>query len=66
MDFQQLRLNQENYLSISEKTTISARKKALNQLRNAIKKRESEIIEALYADMQKSDFEAYSSEIGFI
>ena len=66
MDFQQLRLSQENYLSVSENTAISARKKALNQLRDAIKRRESEIIEALYADMQKSDFEAYSSEIGFI
>jgi aldehyde dehydrogenase (NAD+) len=35
-------------------------------LKNTIKKYEKEISEALYIDLNKSEFEAYASEIGFV
>ena len=66
MDFYKLRADQQAFLSNGENTSISARKAALLKLKSAIQQRESAIIQALYADMQKSEFEAYSSEIGFV
>lgn len=38
----------------------------LQILKNAIKKYESEILNSLYKDLHKSDFEAFTSEIGFV
>ena len=66
MDFYKLRADQQAFLSNGENTSISARKAALLKLKSAIQQRESAIIQALYAYMQKSEFEAYSSEIGFV
>ncbi len=66
MNFQEIRNSQEAFLSQARNTEISARKSALRALKTAIQERESQIIAALYADMQKSEFEAYSSEVGFI
>ena len=66
MDFYKLRADQQAFLSNGGNTSISARKAALLKLKSAIQQRESAIIQALYADMQKSEFEAYSSEIGFV
>ncbi len=66
MNFLEIRNSQEAFLFKPSNTDISARKSALRALKAAIKERESQIIAALYADMQKSEFEAYSSEVGFI
>lgn len=38
----------------------------LQILKNVIKKYESEIMNSLYKDLHKSDFEAFTSEIGFV
>ncbi|MCM3567702.1 aldehyde dehydrogenase [Neobacillus mesonae] len=66
----------ENYSSLvsaqqlffqSDRTKdITFRVKALQTLRNAIKNHENELLEALRADLNKSEFEAYSTEIGFV
>lgn len=38
----------------------------LNTLKSTIKKYEKEVIEALYKDLRKSEFEAYTTEIGLL
>ncbi|MGL6105728.1 aldehyde dehydrogenase [Romboutsia sp.] len=45
---------------------IEKRIEALQKLKSTIKKYEEKIIEALYQDLGKSEFEAYTTEIGFI
>lgn len=57
---------QESSISKGYLLPLSRRKQLLQDLKSAIKMHESEIMQALYDDMQKSDFEAYSSEVGFI
>lgn len=42
------------------------RKFQLHALKTAVKKYEDEILDALHDDMRKPQFEAYSSEVGFI
>ncbi|MFF2752281.1 aldehyde dehydrogenase [Psychrobacillus sp. NPDC058041] len=38
----------------------------LQKLKNSIKKYEKEVIQALYKDLRKSEFEAYTTEIGLV
>lgn len=45
---------------------LNFRKKQLMQLKAAIEKYETAILDALYKDLGKSEFEAYSSEIGLV
>lgn len=45
---------------------INFRIQQLNKLKNAIKFHEKDILDALYKDLGKSEFEAYSTEIGFV
>jgi aldehyde dehydrogenase (NAD+) len=45
---------------------ISFRIRQLKKLKEAIKKYEKDILSALYKDLRKSEFEAYSTEIGFV
>ena len=49
-----------------ETRNIDYRISALKKLKNVIKKYEKEIINALYRDLGKSEFEAYGTEIGFV
>ena len=42
------------------------RKKQLVKLKAAIKKFEKQILEALYQDLGKPEFEAYASEVGIV
>ncbi|ETI66733.1 aldehyde dehydrogenase [Neobacillus vireti] len=66
----------ENYNSIiakqkdffrSEVTKdVSYRLEALHKLRNGIKNNEQVLMDALRADLNKSEFDAYTSEIGFV
>jgi len=49
-----------------ETRNIEYRISALKKLKNVIKKYEKEIINALYRDLGKSEFEAYGTEIGFV
>lgn len=45
---------------------VEFRLESLENLRNAIKSNEKLLIDALKADLNKSEFEAYSTEIGFV
>lgn len=45
---------------------LSERVQSLEKLRQSIRKRESEICEALKVDLGKSGFESYGTEVGFI
>lgn len=66
----------ENYKSLIDKQKeffrtgktkdIFYRMTALEKLKNGIKSHEKEFLDALKADLNKSEFEAYSSEIGII
>ncbi|RFU69438.1 aldehyde dehydrogenase [Peribacillus saganii] len=66
----------ENYLSLVDKQkkffrtgktkNLAYREKALQTLRETIRTHEKQFIEALKADLNKSEFEAYSTEIGVV
>lgn len=46
--------------------SVAFRLKQLEVLKSAIKKREKHIMEALFADLGKAEFEAYATEIGTV
>ena len=58
--------SQKKYKSQLGNISIKDRIEALQNLKKAIKKYEDETMNALYKDLGKSEFEAYSSEVGFI
>lgn len=58
--------NQKTFFRTNKTKDISFRLDALQKLRSAIKKYEKELMNALKADLNKSEFEAYSTEIGFV
>ncbi|MEG1132670.1 MAG: aldehyde dehydrogenase [Romboutsia sp.] len=58
--------NQKKYLSTVGNISVEDRKKALTDLKSTIKKYENDIIDALYKDLGKSEFESYTTEVGFI
>ncbi len=57
---------QQNYFGSYKTLDILFRKKQLKQLKQSIKNHESELIVALNADLGKSEFEAFSTEIGLV
>ncbi|MDG5816813.1 aldehyde dehydrogenase [Chitinispirillales bacterium ANBcel5] len=57
---------QRKYFYEGHTFPASFRKNALLSLRNEIKKRENDIIEAVHKDLGKSEFEAYTNEIGIL
>lgn len=57
---------QRQYLLNIGTIDVNKRIENLKKLKSAIKKYEDEIIDALYKDLGKSDFEAYSNEVGFV
>jgi aldehyde dehydrogenase (NAD+) len=58
--------NQKSFFRTNKTKDIGFRLDALQKLRNAIKKCEKELMDALKADLNKSEFDAYSTEIGFV
>ncbi|MEG2984966.1 MAG: aldehyde dehydrogenase [Peptostreptococcaceae bacterium] len=58
--------NQKRYLSTVGNISVEDRKEALKDLKLTIKKYENYIIDALYKDLGKSEFESYTTEVGFI
>jgi len=56
----------KKYFNTGETRNIDYRISALKKLKNSLKKYEKEIINALYRDLGKSEFEAYGTEIGFV
>ena len=66
MNFELLKSQQTEFIKSGKLLSIDYRIELLNQLKSNIKSLESEILKALHDDFGKSEFEAYSSEIGFI
>lgn len=56
----------KKFFYAGETRSIDYRIAALKRLKNVIKKYEKDIINALYRDLGKSEFEAYGTEIGFV
>lgn len=65
-NYEKLLKYQKNYKDKIGTIDINTRIEALKILKTTIKKYEANIIEALYQDLGKSEFEAYTTEIGFI
>lgn len=57
---------QQTYFHEGHTKSLRFRMGQLEKLRDGIKKYENEIMEALYQDLRKPGFEAYTSEIGFL
>ncbi|MGL5314786.1 MAG: aldehyde dehydrogenase [Peptostreptococcaceae bacterium] len=57
---------QKEYLRDKENISINLRVESLKKLKSTIKKYEKNIINALHEDLGKSEFEAYTTEVGFI
>ena len=63
----QTKLTEQDIFFKTKKThSISYRKESLIRLKKAIISKEPQILEALYKDLKKPKFEAYSSEIGVV
>lgn len=62
----QLVEKQRAFFATGKTKPYAFRKAQLIALRNGIRKYEREIMEALYKDLRKSEFEAYATEIGFV
>jgi aldehyde dehydrogenase (NAD+) len=56
----------KNYFHTGETKDIAFRIASLKKLRNSIVKYEKELLSALFSDLGKGEFEAYSTEIGFV
>lgn len=65
-DIEQLIQHQRNYFKTMETHDCNFRKNQLSMLYQKIKQYQKEIEQALYLDLKKSAFEAYSTEIGFV
>ncbi len=58
--------SQQNYFASGKTRDVAFRREALRKLRSAILMHEKELYEALRRDLNKSSFESYASEIGFV
>ena len=66
MDFASLILRQRQYFKTGATRPLAYRQEQLRRLQSAIEARDTEILEALRADLHKPAHEAYTSEIGFV
>jgi aldehyde dehydrogenase (NAD+) len=57
---------QKDFFLTGKTKNIEYRIKALQDLKESIKENESKITDALKKDLNKSDFEAYTTEIGYV
>ncbi|HWO98195.1 MAG TPA: aldehyde dehydrogenase [Bacillus sp. (in: firmicutes)] len=66
LSIQSIIQKQRTFFSTGKTKNIDFRLEQLSKLKKAVKDRESQIIEALKQDLNKSEFEAYATEIGFL
>ena len=66
MNYQRLIEDQRSFFASGATLDVQKRKQNLIRLRNTIISREQLILDALYADLHKSDFEGYMSEVGIV
>lgn len=64
--YQSLVTSQREFFRTNQTKNVAFRLNALEKLRSAVKLYEQEFITALKDDLNKSEFEAYSTEIGII
>lgn len=57
---------QRNYFNTGVTRNLDFRMESLNILKKSIQKNEKQILEALWFDLHKSEFESYATEIGII
>ncbi|MEO2076159.1 MAG: aldehyde dehydrogenase [Bacillus sp. (in: firmicutes)] len=65
-NYSSLVAKQQSYFRTEITKDLAFRLEALQKLRTAIKNNEHNLMDALKADLNKSEFDAYSSEIGFV
>lgn len=65
-DFEQMIEEQKEFYYTGKTRDIQFRKNQLKYLKQTIKKYEKDILQALNLDLGKSEFEAYSNEVGFV
>ena len=58
--------NQRDFFSTHQTLDIAFRKSRLKLLQDSIKKNEDKILDALKQDLNKSNFEAYETELGIV
>lgn len=66
MNVKELIENQKLFFQSGKTKALSFRLKALRQLQEAVRAHEKDLMEALYKDLNKSAFDAYSTEIGVV
>ncbi|WP_042355819.1 aldehyde dehydrogenase [Bacillus rubiinfantis] len=64
--YQSLVTAQRNFFQTDQTRDVAFRLTALETLRSAVMQYEQELMDSLRADLNKSEFEAYSTEIGFV
>ncbi len=57
---------QREFFSTGKTKEVAYRMEALKKTRNIIKTNQKEIMDALHKDLNKSEFESYATEIGFV
>jgi aldehyde dehydrogenase (NAD+) len=66
LDVQSIIQKQRSFFNTGKTKPIEFRLEQLAKLKQAVKDREKQIIEALKQDLNKSEFESYATEIGFL
>jgi aldehyde dehydrogenase (NAD+) len=57
---------QREFFSTGKTKEVAYRMEALKKIRNLIKTHQKEIMDVLHKDLNKSEFESYTTEIGFV
>ena len=65
-DVEQMIEAQHEFFYTGATKSVDFRKEQLNRLKRVIQHHEAEIVQALYKDLRKSEFEAYATEVGFV
>ncbi len=65
-DITEIILAQDEFYKTHSTKSIAYRKSALIKLKKAIQNHEKEILDALYKDLRKQDFESFSNEVGIV
>ncbi|QOR67061.1 aldehyde dehydrogenase [Cytobacillus suaedae] len=65
-DYSEIYNKQRAFFRTNKTKEIDFRMKALEDLKAAVQKNEKQLIDSLKADLNKSEFDAYSTEIGFV
>ncbi|RUT30655.1 aldehyde dehydrogenase [Paenibacillus zeisoli] len=66
LDIKELLTRQKQFYDEDRTRSVEYRRVMLTRLRDALQSREAEIMEALRLDLNKSELEAYSTEIGIV